>query len=173
MIKDKKSEKFPDNSGEIPYVEIIVVEVHGSAPREAGARMRWFPGGKIDGTIGGGNLEQQCIEEAEALWSDPEKKTALLEFPLSAKLGQCCGGHVRVYLDKRLPRSCVLICGAGHVSTIDLDTFDLWKLVDRSTLKSDGWVHWVLGYLLTLQICVVLEQKFYVFTAAAKEASPS
>ncbi|GEM_PF-161998 len=98
-----------------PCVEIIVVEVKGSAPREAGARMLWFPGGGIEGTIGGGNLEHQCLEEARALWADRERTTALREYPLSASLGQCCGGWVRVFLQKRLPPRRLVICGAGHV----------------------------------------------------------
>ncbi|MBI1784285.1 XdhC family protein, partial [Candidatus Sumerlaeota bacterium] len=101
----------------IPCVEITVVEVKGSAPREAGTRMYWYPGGRTEETIGGGNLEQQSIEEAGRLWNDPARKTAFLEFPLSAALGQCCGWHVRVFLCKRLPPVEVLICGAGHVST--------------------------------------------------------
>lgn len=98
-----------------PCVEITVVEVKGSAPREAGARMHWYPGGEAEGTIGGGNLELKCLAEAEALWGDPARNSAMLEYPLSAKLGQCCGGHVRVFLVKRQPERHVLICGAGHV----------------------------------------------------------
>ncbi len=100
-----------------PCVEITVVDVKGSAPREPGSVMRWLPNGKIEGTIGGGNLEQKSLEEADRLWNDPNLKTAFLEFPLSAALGQCCGGYVRVFLAKRLPPREVLICGAGHVST--------------------------------------------------------
>lgn len=79
--------------------------------------MFWFPGGKLAETIGGGNLEQQCLDEARALWEDPDRLTALIEYPLSAKLGQCCGGHVRVFISKRLPKTRVVLCGAGHVST--------------------------------------------------------
>lgn len=100
-----------------PHVEITVIAVKGSAPREPGARMMWLPDGQVEGTIGGGNLEQQCISEAAKLWSDPERTTAILEYPLSAKLGQCCGGHVTVFLLKRLPPHEVVICGGGHVST--------------------------------------------------------
>lgn len=100
-----------------PCVEITVVDVQGSAPRDPGARMFWYPDGATERTIGGGNLEQKTLDEAAALWNDPARTTAFLEFPLSAKLGQCCGGHVRVFLAKRLPEQRVIICGAGHVST--------------------------------------------------------
>ena len=100
-----------------PCIEITVVEVKGSAPREAGARMFWFPDERIEGTIGGGKLEHQSLEEAKTLWEDSERTTALLEYPLSAKLGQCCGGLVRLFLNKRIPEKRVHICGAGHVAT--------------------------------------------------------
>lgn len=79
--------------------------------------MFWFPDGRTEATIGGGNLEQQAVEAARALWHDPARSTAILEFPLSAKLGQCCGGFVRLFLSRALPRRRVLICGAGHVAT--------------------------------------------------------
>lgn len=100
-----------------PHVEIIVVDVKGSGPREAGARMRWFPDGSAEGTIGGGNLELQCLGEAEALWNDPERASAFIEYPLSAELGQCCGGLVKIFLGKKVAPEEVLICGAGHVAT--------------------------------------------------------
>lgn len=100
-----------------PCVEITVVDVRGSGPREPGARMYWYPDGTIADTIGGGNLEQKTLDEAAALWADANRSTAFLEFPLSAKLGQCCGGHVRVFLAKRVPEKRVVICGAGHVAT--------------------------------------------------------
>jgi xanthine dehydrogenase accessory factor len=98
-----------------PRVEITVVETLGSAPRDAGARMIWHPDGSFDGTIGGGNLEQKTLDAAAALWADPARSSALIEFPLSARLGQCCGGFVRVFLLKQLPPVRVVICGAGHV----------------------------------------------------------
>lgn len=101
-----------------PRVEILVVDVKGSAPREPGASMTWLPGGlPPEGTIGGGNLERICLEEAERLWNDRERATAFLEVPLSARAGQCCGGMVRVFLHRRTPPAEVLICGAGHVAT--------------------------------------------------------
>ena len=43
-----------------------VVEVRGSAPREAGARMVVLRDGGFTGTIGGGALEWQAIAHAQA-----------------------------------------------------------------------------------------------------------
>lgn len=100
-----------------PHVEITVVESRGSAPREPGARMYWYPDDRTEATIGGGNLEFQAVEAARKLWNEGGRETELVEFPLSAKLGQCCGGWVRVFLRRSLPAREVLICGAGHVAT--------------------------------------------------------
>lgn len=111
------SPSFQDERSRTAHVEITVVDVQGSAPRDAGARMYWYPGGRIEASIGGGNLELQALEAARKLWDDPARRTELVDFPLSAKLGQCCGGVVRLLLRKSLPLREVLICGAGHVAT--------------------------------------------------------
>ncbi|AJE48522.1 xanthine dehydrogenase accessory protein XdhC [Celeribacter indicus] len=65
---------------------IVVAEVHGSAPREAGAAMLVWPGGQ-EGTIGGGTLE---YEAARTAFTAPR----LRRLPLGPAMGQCCGGAV-------------------------------------------------------------------------------
>ena len=46
-----------------PFVIATVVDVGGSTPRAAGARMV-IDGSSIDGTVGGGALEQRVIDDA-------------------------------------------------------------------------------------------------------------
>lgn len=46
---------------------VTVCATHGSAPREAGARLIVARGGAISGTIGGGRLEHEAIQRAVAL----------------------------------------------------------------------------------------------------------
>ena len=75
-------------------VRILVVSVAGSVPREAGTSMLVWEGGE-EGTIGGGELENQAIREARAMlassaWVSPTLRT----MPLGPTLGQCCGGSV-------------------------------------------------------------------------------
>lgn len=75
-----------------PVARVVVAEVAGSAPREAGAAMLVWPDGQA-GTIGGGALEYQAAGEARAMLSGgPPARVA--RRPLGPALGQCCGGAV-------------------------------------------------------------------------------
>ncbi|MDP9138087.1 MAG: xanthine dehydrogenase accessory protein XdhC [Pseudomonadota bacterium] len=77
---------------------VTVVEVKGSAPREAGARLFVVEGGGYRGTIGGGALEWQALAQAqEALsrWAPPQFVRAVL----GPDLGQCCGGQVKLLIE--------------------------------------------------------------------------
>jgi xanthine dehydrogenase accessory factor len=108
---------------------VEVVEVLGSAPREAGVAMLVTETG-IAGTIGGGELEWRAMQRArEALAGEPVP--ARLQLPLGPALQQCCGGHVTLALHRlgpadrdrlgqrlegwrqSLPR--LVLFGAGHV----------------------------------------------------------
>jgi len=97
-------------------VMVVVTEVKGSAPREAGTRML-VTGSKLDwGTIGGGNLEKLALEHATGLLSRPESISESVDYPLAEKTGQCCGGQVTLFFESfRWQRSTIAIFGAGHV----------------------------------------------------------
>lgn len=69
-------------------VRVVIAEVHGSVPREAGASMLVWSKGQ-GGTIGGGALEHEAAERARALVADRIDRV-----PLGPSLGQCCGGAV-------------------------------------------------------------------------------
>ena len=73
---------------------IVIAQVRGSAPREAGAAMLVWPGGP-SGTIGGGTLEYQATESALALLSSAAE-ARLSQHALGPDLGQCCGGSVQL-----------------------------------------------------------------------------
>ena len=92
---------------------VTVAAVEGSVPREPGAKMLVFEDGSILGTIGGGNLELQAIEEAKILLQSG--KTSKIKFPLSAKVGQCCGGTVELLFESLNTGPQLYIFGAGHV----------------------------------------------------------
>jgi xanthine dehydrogenase accessory factor len=73
-------------------VRVLVVAVAGSVPREAGASMLVWRDGE-EGTIGGGELENQALREARGMLaarSEPFVRTV----PAGPALGQCCGGSV-------------------------------------------------------------------------------
>lgn len=77
--------------------------------------------GRLDGTIGGGQLEYMAIAEARRLLA-AGGGAMVMEVPLGPAIGQCCGGHVTLQLtvtegkDAPAPkRPMVLVFGAGHV----------------------------------------------------------
>jgi xanthine dehydrogenase accessory factor len=107
-------------------VLVGVEATQGSVPREAGAWMAVFAGSVV-GTIGGGQLELQAIEEARRRLAGGEGEP-LRRYALGPSLGQCCGGvmHLRferigaadiAALQARLaPRLAPLaLFGGGHV----------------------------------------------------------
>ncbi len=101
---------------------VVVTDVKGSGPREAGARMivTRNGSGKAElafGTIGGGNLEMQAIERCGELLASGKGSSRSESFPLSEKVGQCCGGEVTLFFETfPWTRRRIAIFGAGHVA---------------------------------------------------------
>ena len=54
----------------LPFVLVTLVEVTGSAPQDAGAKMVVTADGLAEGTVGGGRVEAKAIEEAQAMLSE-------------------------------------------------------------------------------------------------------
>ena len=81
-------------------VLVTIVDVKGSAPREAGARII-VTENKIFGTIGGGNLEFTATEQARSMLLDPDSvPLCTRQFALGPGLRQCCGGRVKLSYEK-------------------------------------------------------------------------
>jgi xanthine dehydrogenase accessory factor len=75
-----------------------------------------FPDGRIEGTVGGGEMEGRVIEESLAALRDG--KPRLLHYTLSEPdQGDpgVCGGEVEVYVEPLSPRPTVVVVGGGHV----------------------------------------------------------
>ncbi|HEV7692759.1 MAG TPA: xanthine dehydrogenase accessory protein XdhC [Hyphomonadaceae bacterium] len=83
---------------------ITLVHVSGSAPRDAGTRMLVTPDA-ISGTVGGGNLEMQLIDQARRMLAKDKPDVLQQDYPLGPLLAQCCGGHVRVLIERLGPGS--------------------------------------------------------------------
>jgi xanthine dehydrogenase accessory factor len=99
-------------------IRVRVVRTWGSTPREEGAEMFVAPD-RLDGTIGGGQLEWLAVERARRMLAGGEREAAMT-VTLGPDIGQCCGGRVELSLDRaspapRQPGPAVLIFGAGHV----------------------------------------------------------
>ncbi len=77
-----------------PVVRVVVAEVAGSAPREAGAAMLVWAGGQ-EGTIGGGALEYEAAARAREMLATG-RAARLDRMALGPALNQCCGGAVTI-----------------------------------------------------------------------------
>ncbi|MDP3738856.1 MAG: xanthine dehydrogenase accessory protein XdhC [Hyphomonadaceae bacterium] len=82
-----------------PAAMVTLAAVQGSAPREAGTRMIVGLSG-IFGTVGGGNLEHLLIDQARRLASQSDIDVSQQDYPLGPLLAQCCGGRVRVLIER-------------------------------------------------------------------------
>jgi xanthine dehydrogenase accessory factor len=81
-----------------PVAMITLAATEGSTPREAGARMLVTPT-LTHGTVGGGNLEHLLIDQSRRLLAG-ELHYVQQDYPLGPLLAQCCGGHVRVLIER-------------------------------------------------------------------------
>ena len=112
-----------------PVARVLITRARGSTPRETGAAML-VTARESRGTIGGGTLEWEAVARARALLAN-EGDSLDLEMPLGPALGQCCGGHVSLRIERadgrvlremeaadqaeRAALPLVLMFGAGHV----------------------------------------------------------
>ncbi|MHB8877971.1 MAG: xanthine dehydrogenase accessory protein XdhC [Myxococcaceae bacterium] len=96
------------------FVLATVVESQGSTPQKPGSKMVVLPDGSIRGTVGGGAIELQIIEAAKALFVSAET-SKLVETHLTHDLGMCCGGKMKVFLEKTQAAARLWVFGAGHV----------------------------------------------------------
>lgn len=94
----------------------IVIRHQGSVPRHAGAKMIVFADGRIEGTIGGGELESRVIEEARAALADgrPRRLTYAFRDPEQGDVG-VCGGEMEVFVDPVGQEPQLVVIGGGHV----------------------------------------------------------
>jgi len=84
---------------ETAVVRVLVTQVHGSAPREAGACML-VGREQFQGTIGGGQLEWQALAAARTLLAGAEPAARLQRLVLAADVAQCCGGVVELWIER-------------------------------------------------------------------------
>jgi len=82
-----------------PVALVSVLAIEGSAPREAGARMV-VTHEDSTGSIGGGNLEFQALIQARKALKSPPGDWRIQDYPLGPFLQQCCGGRVRLMIER-------------------------------------------------------------------------
>ena len=98
------------------YAIVTVMTTAGSTPRDAGTKMIVTGDSQYD-TIGGGHLEYQAIAKARELLAKGEQVQHIESYPLSSKLGQCCGGAMKVFIEVNVTHTQTLaVFGGGHVA---------------------------------------------------------
>ena len=101
------------------FVVVTMTKVLGSAPQNIGAKMIIGDSGILFGTVGGGKIENHCIEEAIrilnlAVYTSPSSHT----WNLQKDIGMTCGGEVSFLFESynQGSRWNIAIFGAGHIS---------------------------------------------------------
>ena len=93
-----------------------IIRSQGSTPRHAGSKMLVKSDGTIIGSVGGGELENRTI--TAALDTISNGKPGWLEYSLNDPAQGdpgLCGGQVEIYMEPIIPKSTLVIVGAGHV----------------------------------------------------------
>src|SRR5688500_8746570 len=85
--------------GRGPTALVTILAVEGSAPRGPGARMVVTETG-LAGSIGSGRLEHQATAQARAILALEPGSWRVQDYPLGPLLGQCCGGRVRLLVER-------------------------------------------------------------------------
>ena len=113
---------------------VTVLEVKGSSPGKEGSMMAVFSDGSILGTVGGGALEYEFIQEA--LKAIKENKSCEKSFELTEKgsLHMKCGGFVRAYIKVFSKREKLLIMGGGHLGA---ELYTLGKFLNKYVVVFD------------------------------------
>lgn len=100
----------------LSYVLITVISAAGSTPRENGCKMVVSIDSQFD-TIGGGHLEHMATQKARALLYQGKDQQLIESYPLASKLGQCCGGAVKILFEAHCQHTQhVAVFGMGHVA---------------------------------------------------------
>jgi xanthine dehydrogenase accessory factor len=120
----KKMLKYIDQGEAVALV--TVTSKLGSSPRDTGSMMLVGSGGKlIDGTIGGGKVEEQAkIDAAECI---RKNESSAFKYELTLKdtehsLGMACGGAVEVFVKVFSKQDRLVVFGGGHIA-LELSAF--------------------------------------------------
>lgn len=108
MIQIKNSLQYAESDAQIwknidenCVMMATILEDYGSTPRGCGSKMLIYKDGSIKGSIGGGRLEYEVLQQAE---NGFDGLLMVMEFNLSnadaAKYGMICGGSAKVLIEK-------------------------------------------------------------------------
>lgn len=117
-----------------------VVSTKGSTPLKTGAKMIVWENGSIFGTIGGGPLEHDTVQDAVHVMKN--KRPQLFLHNLKVQHEMCCGGSMEIYIEPLMPANKLFMFGGGHVGNavvkhaLDLD-FEITVIDSREDIFND------------------------------------
>ncbi len=93
-----------------------IIRAEGSTPRNVGSKMIVYPDGRIEGTIGGGEMESRVVTVALEAMVDGISRVERYDLadPGRGDPG-VCGGQLEVFVEPIRPRPTLAVVGAGHV----------------------------------------------------------
>jgi xanthine dehydrogenase accessory factor len=96
-------------------VIVTVLERQGSAPATPGQKLLVTASGYVEGSVGGGQLELEAIQQARKVIGQP-----VAPFTWSARLGpdlgMCCGGAAQMLIESHPAAKRAWVVGGGHVA---------------------------------------------------------
>jgi len=102
------------------FAVATIVNYRGSVPRQT-AKMIITKNEKTYGTIGGGCVEGQVVEEALVMLKQGVKGVVLKSYDLVEEdfggVGMNCGGKIEVSIEIAEPNPQLIILGSGHLSS--------------------------------------------------------
>lgn len=111
----KKLTQLLDEQKSVALVTIVKSE--GSSPRGVGAMMIVdSEGNLIDGTIGGGAVEEKAKRQAAECIRRGISKTVAYDLNKDSSLSMICGGKVEVFIQVFCRQDKLIIVGAGHIA---------------------------------------------------------
>jgi len=94
-----------------------IINVRGSIPSVAAAKMLVRDDGTILGTIGGGCVEAEVWQAAKEVMKEEKPRTLTfnLDQTPDKDTGLVCGGTLQIFVEPILPSPVLYIFGAGHI----------------------------------------------------------
>lgn len=93
-----------------------IIDSHGSVPRHTGSKMLVKESGGIFGSVGGGEIENRVIEEAQLSIKDGKARRLSYNMvdPARGDPG-ICGGQAEIFVEPILSQPTIIVIGGGHV----------------------------------------------------------
>lgn len=120
----------------ISYATLTVAETEGTSPWNVGKKMLLLEDGSTFGTLGGGRLERQALDEAARAIKDRESFfRRYVHTPTYEEPGLGCSFKVSLLVEVVGPSLQLVVCGAGHVGSAVLH---LAKFLKFNTILMDN-----------------------------------